>query len=290
MAHWNEIRTAAYVARLGTVSAAAEALDVHRATVIRHIDQLEAHFGAKLFIRAKSGYTATDFGQELMRVADQADAQFAGLRRTVSAQQDGPQGELIISTLDLLVPDLLPVIEAYVRDHPGMQVQLQTGEALTKLEIGEADIAFRVGARPDHPDHIVTPFQRKSLGLFAARRYVERHGLPFDDTAGADHIFISSSEPRHLGSAWLRWLARNIPARSIRYRFNNYEVAEQAILGGLGIGFIPHNVAKQRTDMVEVRPPLKAWSVTAWRVTHVDVHRSAKMSAFLKTLRAIHPK
>ncbi|MEO1576086.1 MAG: LysR family transcriptional regulator, partial [Pseudomonadota bacterium] len=89
MAHWNEIRTAAYVARLGTVSAAAEALDVHRATVIRHIDQLEAHFGAKLFIRAKSGYTATDFGRELMRVADQADAQFAGLRRTVSAQQDG---------------------------------------------------------------------------------------------------------------------------------------------------------------------------------------------------------
>ncbi|MFT4620401.1 MAG: DNA-binding transcriptional LysR family regulator, partial [Polaromonas sp.] len=38
---WDEIRTAFHVARLGTVSGAADALGVHHATVIRHIDALE---------------------------------------------------------------------------------------------------------------------------------------------------------------------------------------------------------------------------------------------------------
>jgi hypothetical protein len=46
MDKWTEIKTAYQVARLGTVSAAADVLGVHRATVIHHIDTLEAELGA----------------------------------------------------------------------------------------------------------------------------------------------------------------------------------------------------------------------------------------------------
>jgi DNA-binding transcriptional LysR family regulator len=46
MDSWDEIKTAYHVARLGTVSGAAEALGVHHATVIRHIDALETRLGA----------------------------------------------------------------------------------------------------------------------------------------------------------------------------------------------------------------------------------------------------
>ena len=48
MESWDEVRTAYQVARIGTVSGAAEVLGVHHATVIRHIDALEARLGAKL--------------------------------------------------------------------------------------------------------------------------------------------------------------------------------------------------------------------------------------------------
>ena len=44
MDNWNEIRTAYQVARLGTVTAAAKILGIHRATVIRHINTLEQRF------------------------------------------------------------------------------------------------------------------------------------------------------------------------------------------------------------------------------------------------------
>ena len=65
MDNWDEIRTAYHVARLGTVSGAAEALGVHHATVIRHIDALEGRLGVKLFQRHARGYTATEAGARI---------------------------------------------------------------------------------------------------------------------------------------------------------------------------------------------------------------------------------
>ena len=59
MDKWAELRTAYQVARLGTVSAAAEMLGFHRATVNRHIDVLEAALGARIFIRHARGYALT---------------------------------------------------------------------------------------------------------------------------------------------------------------------------------------------------------------------------------------
>ncbi len=64
---WDEIRTAFHVARVGTVSGAADALGVHHATVIRHIDALEGQLGVKLFQRHARGYTSTEAGNDLLK-------------------------------------------------------------------------------------------------------------------------------------------------------------------------------------------------------------------------------
>ena len=55
MDRWDELRTAYAVARLGTVSAAATQLNIHRATVVRHIDALEEALGGRLFQRHGRG-------------------------------------------------------------------------------------------------------------------------------------------------------------------------------------------------------------------------------------------
>jgi len=75
MENWDEIRTAFQVARLGTVSGAAEVLGVHHATVIRHIDALEKRLGAKLFQRHARGYTPTEAGRDLLLVAQTTEEQ-----------------------------------------------------------------------------------------------------------------------------------------------------------------------------------------------------------------------
>ena len=84
MDNWDEIRTAYHVARAGTVSGAAADLGVHHATVIRHIDALEARLNVKLFQRHARGYTATEAGQGHPwfedKKADEDHAKDAGLQ------------------------------------------------------------------------------------------------------------------------------------------------------------------------------------------------------------------
>ena len=76
MENWDEIKTAFQVARMGTVSGAADVLGVHHATVIRHIDSLEGRLGVKLFQRHARGYTPTEAGRDLLQVAQATDDQF----------------------------------------------------------------------------------------------------------------------------------------------------------------------------------------------------------------------
>lgn len=95
MENWDEVRTAFQVARMGTVSGAAEVLGVHHATVIRHVDALETHLGVKLFQRHARGYTATEAGQDLLRVAQATDDQFAQLQSRIKGAGDAVSGELV---------------------------------------------------------------------------------------------------------------------------------------------------------------------------------------------------
>src|SRR6056297_2506643 len=99
MDNWDEVRTAYNVARVGTVSGAAEVLGVHHATVIRHIDALEERLGVKLFQRHARGYTPTEAGEDLMRVAQATDDQFAQLSGRIKGRGSEVSGELMITSI-----------------------------------------------------------------------------------------------------------------------------------------------------------------------------------------------
>ena len=115
MERWTELRTAYQVARLGTVSAAARALDVHRATVNRHIDALEDELGAPIFIRNPKGYALTELGEDLLKVAQKADELFEDLVGRAKGRGGSIEGEIkITSLLDIahLLMDPITVFRA----------------------------------------------------------------------------------------------------------------------------------------------------------------------------------
>ncbi|MEO0575424.1 MAG: LysR substrate-binding domain-containing protein, partial [Pseudomonadota bacterium] len=99
------------------------------------------------------------------------------------------------------------------------------------------------------------------------------------------HDFISASEPQHLGTPFLRWLSQNVPAEHIRLRCNEMPDMERAVTSGFGIGFVPHKLVGDRTDLVEVLPSRRHWTIKSWRVTHLDLHRSEKVQALLQILK-----
>ena len=285
MENWNALRTAYQVARLGTVSGAAEVLGVHHATVIRHVDALEARLGVKLFQRHARGYTPTEAGRDLMRVAQATEDQFNQLAGRLRGHGDGVAGELVVTSLASLAPLLVPAMAAFQRRHPAVILRFLTGARLFRLEYGEAHVAIRAGAAPEQPDNVVQPFLKMDSALYASRAYVARHGIPEDNEGFAGHRFVGPDDADSR-APHARWLKANVAREQVIFRSSDGVSRIEAVLAGAGIGFVPVWEAARHGDrLVQIRPPRPEWQASLWLVTHVDLHRSSKVQAFLRFIR-----
>ena len=284
MEHWDEIRTAYHVARAGTVSGAAEALGVHHATVIRHVDALEARLGAKLFQRHARGYTATEAGEDLLRVAQATDDQFAQLEGRIKGQGEGVSGELVITSLGVVSTFLTPILAEFLALHPDVRIRYRTGTRLLRLEYGEAHVAIRAGARPDEPDNVVQPFMEMRPALVAHRDYLAQHGTPTSEEDLLAHRFIAPDDSGSRAS-FNRWLIATVGESRLCYRATSERDLREAILVGAGIGFLDESEAEAHPDLRIVMPHREDWRAPLWIVTHVDLHRTTKVQAFLKFLK-----
>lgn len=285
MENWDEIRTALYVAKLGTVSGAADAMGVHHATVIRHIDALEKRLGAKLFQRHSRGYTPTEAGRDLLDVAQTTQEQFAQLTSRIKGQGDTIAGELVVTSLEELAPQMSPVLTDFQAEHPDLQIRYLTGGRIFKLEYGEAHIAIRAarsGTRPEQPDNVVQPFVKISMRLMAAQSYIDRHGLPQDDADLVNHRFVGLAEGT-TRAPFNEWLAELVPTSCIHYRVEGASAYRHAIMAGAGIGLI--YIVDADPNLIEVTPQRPHWTTDLFLVTHVDLHRTNKVQAFLSFLK-----
>lgn len=284
MDSWDEIRTAYHVARVGTVSGAADVLGVHHATVIRHIDALEEKLGVKLFQRHARGYTPTEAGEDLLRVARATDDQFSQLTGRIRGRGNDVSGELVVTSLGGLSHLLVPVLADFQIEHPDIVVRFLTGDRIFRLEYGEAHVAIRAGSPPEQPDNVVQPFYRQKITLFASESYAARHGLPQSEAEFARHRFVSADDPKSR-APFARWLREAVPADCITFRSGDVHAQRRAIRAGAGIGFMSRLQATEMGGLIEIAPPREEWSTPLWLVTHMDLHRTTKVQAFLSFLK-----
>lgn len=285
MDNWDEIKTAFHVARLGTVSGAAEALGVHHATVIRHIDALEGRMKVKLFQRHARGYTPTEAGQDLLRVAAVADDQFSQLAGRIKGRGADVSGDLVVTSLDALAPRLVPLLVAFQQKHPQVLVRYLTGERLFRLEYAEAHVAIRAGAAPSQPDNVVQPFYHTRVGLFASQGYLDAHGAPKGQEDFANHRFIGHDSDDNR-APFYQWMRAHVPESAVTFRATDSSALEVALLAGAGIGFMSLEEAARHETLVEVHPREADWAAPLWLVTHVDLHRTMKVQSLLSFLKA----
>lgn len=279
MKAWNEVRTAACVARLGTVNAAATELGIHRASVNRHVETLENQLGAKLFIRHGRGYTPTPLGLELLRMADATSAHFGELERKAKEDTLSVEGIFNVTLVADLVPVLLPTLKIF-RDHnPKVDLNLIGEDRVLKLEYGEADVAVRIGAKPDHPDNVVLPLTRVRMGFYGPTEF----DMPTDLTKLPDRCVVGPTDQAP-SATYFDWLKTEIPSHAIGLRSNSIPAMWDAVRLGFGVGFLPHHRAKG-CDLVELIEAQDEWHEQVWLVTHADMHRSAKIQALVRAAK-----
>ena len=284
MDNWDEIRTAFQVARLGTVSGAADVLGVHHATVIRHIDALEKRLGTKLFQRHARGYTPTEAGQDLLSVAQATDDQFIQLAGRIKGRGESVSGELIVTSIAGIADLLTPVMISFQDKWPEVRVRLLTDMRIFRLDYGEAHVAIRAGVAQEEQDNVVQPLVRLRAGLYAARSYVDRFGHPRSEAEFEGHRFVSADLATNR-APFHRWLRSVVQPEQISYAATEPAALEQAVIAGAGIGFMLAFRAEGNPDLIEILPPREDWDSLLRLVTHVDLHRTRKVQAFVAHLK-----
>src|ERR1700722_3973879 len=154
------LRVLVAVARHGSVTAAARALNYAQPSISHHIARLEAETGARLLQRAGRGVRLTDAGRLLAERAEEIigrlDAAEAELAAHVGLREGRVRLAAFPSALGTIVPAAAARLEA---EAPGMDLMLteaEPPEALRMLRAGYVDVAlvfqhYQSDADPEPP-------------------------------------------------------------------------------------------------------------------------------------------
>lgn len=282
---WSDIQIAFLVAKHGTLSKAAQELEVHHSTVLRHIDAVEERLGCKLFHRHARGYSPTDSGKLLFEEAQHTEARFERLIGKLAGQDQALSGPLIITTVSTLSPFIMPVIAKFKTLHPDVDIELMADARIFKLEYGEAHISLRPGRQPTDPDYVVQHFKHTHTTFYGSSEYIKQHGTMKNLKDVKGHKFVNLSAKLNNIPA-IRWINENVDEADISFKGSEFNLLADAALNGLGLVPLSKDIAQQRPGLIAVMPEPKEWQDNLWLVTHRDIHHSPKVQAFTKLLKS----
>ncbi len=163
------LRVLVAVARYGSVTAAARALNYAQPSVSHHLARLEAETGTKLIQRAGRGIRLTDAGRLLAERGAEVIGRLDAAENELAAYTGLRAGRLRLAAFPSALGTIVPAAAAMLREHqPGVDLRLteaEPPEALRMLRAGYVDVALVFRYSPDPPGAAGPPVPGQQAGL-----------------------------------------------------------------------------------------------------------------------------
>jgi LysR family glycine cleavage system transcriptional activator len=193
-------------ARLGSMSAAADELDLTQSAISQRVLKLEAHVGQRLFVRQGHGVRLTGAGELLMETAvDTLQRLRAGFDRIEPYRNK--ESLLLACPFDFAHGWLMPRLEALRAAHGGLEVWLMSEHDITAID--RIDVDLIVSRRPlQGPDIECAPLLEDraiavcgasladSLRAIAFPKVLDKAPLLFHESAPEWGGLVPAASPR----------------------------------------------------------------------------------------------
>ncbi|MCO5064579.1 MAG: LysR family transcriptional regulator [Rhizobiaceae bacterium] len=275
--NWDDVRIFLAVARAGQILGAARRLDLNHATVSRRVAALEEALNAKLFRRLTTGSELTPAGERFLVVAERMEADMIEARAEIAEEDQTLTGTVRIGAPDGFgVAFLASRLGMLTAQHPELKIQLVPVPRSFSLSRREADIAITV-ERPSEGRLVAAKLVDYTLGLFAARAYVERHGAPASRDALAGHRLIGYV-PDLVVNPSLDYSAEFSPQWDAAFAISSAMGQTEAVRSGAGIGILHSFIAHSIPELVPIEcvPPIRR---SYWLVYHESVRTLRRVQA-----------
>ncbi len=275
--NWDDARIFLAVARAGQILGAARRLELNHATVSRRVAALEAAIGAKLFRRLTTGSELTPAGARFLAVAERMEADMIAARAEISGEAEEVSGTVRIGAPDGFgVAWLAPRLGTLTAMHPALRIQLVPVPRSFSLSRREADIAITT-ERPAEGRLVAQKLVDYSLGLFASRAYVRKHGLPATAAELSAHRLVGYV-PDLVVSPSLAYAGEFSPDWDAAFSISSALGQVEAVRSGAGIGILHSFIARSLPELVPVeaaKPIRRAY----WMVYHESVRPLRRVQA-----------
>jgi DNA-binding transcriptional LysR family regulator len=233
------IRSFVEIVDRGSLTKAAEALDLSRAMVSRHLEAIERWLGARLLHRTTRRVSLSEAGHEALPRLRQMLELAADLQATAGARSAEPSGRLRVTTSQsFAVSQLADAVVDFQRRHPRVELELVTIDRPVNLVEERIDVAVRITNRLDE-GLVARKLALCRSALCASPAYLKRHGTPTRPDQLTDHPCITHA----FGSRAEYRLRRNgrttVTAVHGVLSTNETSVVRQAALAGAGIAMLP---------------------------------------------------
>ncbi len=232
----------------GSLSAAADASGQSVASVVRSLAALERHLGVRLLNRSTRRMALTDEGAQYLAWSRRMLAEFADIEQRLDAQDGSVRGLLrLTAPVEFGQRYLAPLVNAFLKEHPQVQVELNLNDQIVPLLDERLDLALRIGHLPDST-LVARPLGTTRLVTCASPDYLAS-SPPIDIPAALkDHACILfAAQGRH----WYYRDGDREQAEEITPRLtcNQIRSASLACVQGLGITRLMHyQVADELAD------------------------------------------
>ena len=248
-----QLRALVELARLGTVSAAAESLGYSQSAVSHQLAALSRATGAVLLTRAGRGVRLTEEGRALAARGREVIDRLERTEREAVAMAHAEEGRILLAAFPSAVASLVPGILAVVsRRHPGLEIELvdaEPPEALDSLRRGRVDAALSFSYIDDDAGEDL-----ETVRLLDDVLYLVTHPLGIEDIAdGAQCRWVTGCARCHeqliaVGRA-------NGFTPETAYASDDYVAVQALVAAGVGAALLPGMaLSAYRHRAVRVRP------------------------------------
>lgn len=275
---WNDLQAFLAMARAGRLTVAAQQMGIDHSTLSRRISDLEGATGSPLFERRSVGFVLTPEGEALL---EDAEAIETLAMRIHSRQDDG--GSNLAGTIRVGAPEgfgtyfLAPKLATLGVIHPELNIELVANPRAFSLSKREADLAISMN-RPAHGRVYAKKLVDYALGLYAAPEYLAKHSKIMQREDLLKHRWVGYVEDL-MWTSELDYLPQITPNITPRLRISNVISQMAALVGGAGIGVLPHFIARSEKGLERVLPDKVRLVRSYWLVTHADTRDLVRIKA-----------
>ena len=233
------------VARRGSFSAAADALDYTQSAISQQIAALEQEAGMTLLERHPRGVSLTAAGQTLVGHAEGILARLESAEAALGAIAGLRGGRLRMASFPTAGATLMPLAIATFRArHPDVELTLAEGEPeqiAPRLRAGELDLAllfeFGDSAGADELTRVELLEDPLYLALPREHKLATKRKLRLEDLRGEAWVQTSSSSP------CARQVVRSCHAAgfepNVAFESDDYQTVQGLVAAGVGVALIP---------------------------------------------------